>query len=74
MPKPKVPSQPAVGIARLPDIQFQQADIDTVVTEAKDSVAKKMGIPSANLPPQITDAIKMAANSTMNADEGRHSA
>ena len=66
MPTPKPTSRPLTGIASLPDLKFQKIQIDPVVSEAQNTVAKKMGIPVAQLSKEVTDAINTATASAMN--------
>lgn len=57
---------PVTGVASLPDIQFTQQELDTVVANATQSVAEKMGKTPAQLSADMKSAIKTAATSALN--------
>ncbi len=65
MPTPR--GTGALGASGMPDITFGKKDIDPVVDKTVQALAGKMGIKAADLPPEITKAVRSAAEAAMKA-------
>ena len=56
-----------MGASGLPDIVFGKKDIDPVVDKAVQALAGKMGIKASDMPLDVKDAVRAAAEAAMKA-------